>query len=65
MAKKAVLKKGPARMRELGRVGVNLWLTPEQVTQLDRARGTVPRATWITMMLGHQIKQVLQYKKHG
>ena len=63
MKKKPVRKKGPARMRQLGRNGVTIWLTPEQVNKLDQARGNLPRATWSLAMVLHAIRQVLQTQK--
>jgi len=50
-------------MRQLGRNGVTIWLTPEQVNKLDQARGNLPRATWSLAMVLHAIRQVLQTQK--
>ena len=56
-------KTGPARMRELGRVAVTIYLTPEQVVELDATRGSYPRASWVKHLLGKSIRQLMQYGK--
>jgi hypothetical protein len=46
MRKKKSVKKGSARMRELGFVGVTVWITPAEAAALDVVRSWQKRATW-------------------
>lgn len=60
MARNRNLKKGSARMRELGHVSVTIWLNPRAIAQLDRVRGYRPRAKWVGHMVHNAIRQVMQ-----
>lgn len=63
MAKKAKRKTGPARMRELGRTAVTIWLDEKELANLDGVRGTETRAWWAKSMVLHGIRQVWQTRK--
>lgn len=58
-------KTGPARMKELGKVPVTIWLTAEQAEQLDETRGRIPRATYVLYSLGQRILGVRQFRNHA
>jgi hypothetical protein len=63
MATAAKKKKGTARMRQLGRTSVIVWLAPLEALDLDAVRGNLPRATWAYATLTHAIRQALAHKK--
>ncbi len=50
-------------MRQLGFVGVTLFLTPEQARDLDAVRGPSPRASFAKYLLGQQMQGLLQFRR--
>lgn len=61
--KKKSKKSGTARMRELGKVSVIIWLTADEAEQLDRVRGSLRRAEFAKHVTGNAVRERLQYEK--